>query len=95
LERDLEPIAESKSKLFVVAALAKAQRTDEPAVAYYADTYASVSHEAGDVRLPALYDALRALPGDELSDLRRKMRTEKGAQLFEQNGSNSPSFISL
>jgi hypothetical protein len=95
LERELEPAAESKSKLFVAAALAKADRTDEAAVTYYRETYADVSQDAGDARLPALYDALRSLPGDELSELRRKMRQEKGAQLFEQNGPPSPNFISL
>jgi hypothetical protein len=90
LERDIQPIAESKAKLFVAAALARAKRTDEAAVAWYRETYAAVSHEAGDSRLTALYDVLRALPGDELTELRRKMRQEKGAQLFDQNTNSSP-----
>jgi thioredoxin 1 len=95
LERLVQPIAESKTKLLVAAALAKAKRTDDAAVAYYRETYAALSREAGDTRLPALYDAIRALPGEELSGLRRQMRQEKGAQLFEQNRPPSPSYISL
>jgi hypothetical protein len=95
LERELQPFVESKTKLFVAAALARAKRTDEAAIAFYRDTYAAISHEAGDSRLTALYEVLRALPGDELSELRRKMRQEKGAQLFEQNGPPTPNFISL
>jgi hypothetical protein len=94
LEREIQPIFGEQTKLFIASALAKSGRTGKEAVAFYRQTYVEVSaRAASDTRpLASLYEVLRELPGDEISELRRQMRKEKGSKLFENSGDNTFGF---
>ena len=77
------------AKLCVAAALAKAKRVDPEAIEYYRQTYAESNTDAHSevARIPAaLYEMLRDLPCDEVAELRRRMRQEKGAKILSNAG---------
>jgi hypothetical protein len=77
------------AKLCIAAALAKAGRIDEEAIAHYRQTYAESNADAQSqvARIPAaLYEVLRDLPGEEIAELRRRMRQEKGAKILVNSG---------
>jgi hypothetical protein len=80
------------SNLCFAAALAKAGRSDHEAVEHYTSTYSNVASENGphDTQIiAALYETLRDLTGDDVAELRRRIRNEKGAKLFNNNNNEN------
>jgi HEAT repeat protein/thiol-disulfide isomerase/thioredoxin/tetratricopeptide (TPR) repeat protein len=91
LERQLSASQGEFAKLSIAAALAKSGRTDDEAIKYYEQVYAESSTRAGggDDRIAAaLYETLRELRSDALAELRRRMRNEKGASLFNPDSTD-------
>ncbi len=87
LERQLAVSHGEFTKLSIAAAFAKSGRTDDDAVKYYGHVYAESRARAGgtdDQIIRALYEVLRDLRGEPVAELRRLMRSEKGASLFDR-----------
>ncbi len=88
LDRALPAKQREYAKLCIAAALAKAGRNDREAIDRYQTTYADAAKDAHprDAQIvAALYETLRDLPGDEIAELRRRMRKEKGSKLFNNS----------
>jgi hypothetical protein len=87
LESQLSPSHGEFTKLSIAAALAKAGRTDDEAVKYYEQVYAEsrTSAGGGDRIARSLYDVLRDLGAEPVAELRRLMRNEMGANLFNRD----------
>jgi HEAT repeat protein/thiol-disulfide isomerase/thioredoxin len=67
------------SRAFIVAALAKANRTDAEAIAYYKEACEGLESPA------IVYAMLRPLKGDEISQIRSAMRREYGSSALVTN----------
>jgi hypothetical protein len=79
------------AKLCVAAALVKAGRNDHEAVEHYQATYSEAAKESRphDAQIfAALYEIIRYLPGDEVAELCRRIRNEKGTKLFNNTSDN-------
>jgi hypothetical protein len=87
LESQLSATHGEFTKLSIAAALAKSGRTDEESVKYYEQVYAEsrASAGTGDRIARALYEVLRDLRGEPVAELRRLMRNEMGANLFNRD----------
>jgi hypothetical protein len=84
LEKDLhEPLTEY-TKLSIAAALGKAGRTDDEALAWFEATYAELATASDEQKSAGLYEVLRGLDGERIIALRRKIRAKSGSGLFER-----------
>lgn len=79
LPSKIEELYQNHGNLLIATALAKAEKTDEPALKHYEKTFTSA---ANDSIAAGLYAVLRNLKGAEVAQLRRRMREEKGSSLF-------------